>query len=177
MIQFRLRLKEEEFEFLKAMVADEQAPTMQDLVMKLIYYSLRKKYGVEEIDKWKYYEKTKIKQTIYKPSHKIVPVDQKKISHKINPPQNENTSVNKSTINYSDSEENVPFREQLRQSSKQRLKEEQQEDIFTNIDELRLHLQRLTQRDKWEQALHIAQKQDDEMQYELEDFYEAYNAR
>jgi hypothetical protein len=59
MKQIHITLQDELFNIFEELKKENQAKTTNDLIDKLIRYSLRKKYGIIDIEEWPFYEKTK----------------------------------------------------------------------------------------------------------------------
>lgn len=62
MKSLHIRLQDEHFEIFDELIKENQAKSYQELVIKLIDYTLRKKYGIDDVGYWpNYYKKPRRK--------------------------------------------------------------------------------------------------------------------
>lgn len=191
MIDLRIRVEPEYMDFFKALVKENYGKNVQEVVIKLLDTTIRRKFGIDDLRKWPYYEKTKTIKTVFKPNKCLSPAAPKKNEKK--PIPKENTISENEKVHKTETPDNIPtrmksnsIRSQIINSTNSRPKEEDP-DLFTEETKQKLvgtvqHILDYPSSPNWDRLGRILRKNkelfpDEEYHYlksDLEMGYEKY---
>jgi hypothetical protein len=167
MKKINVRFTDEHIEIFKKLINDDQARSNQELIIKLIDFTLRRKYGIDEVKSWYRYKKEDVYEYPY--------ISRKNRKRAKSGALEQTKPIVKQEENKQD-DIDISTRERIKQSQSKRPVETDPE-IFETWEELEETLKTLTNRGKWQEANRIAEKNDYEFEEQLEPFFIAYNER
>jgi hypothetical protein len=164
MKSLHIRIEDEHLSFFQTLIEEKYGKNIQEVVLKLINATIRKKFGIDDIKEWPYYEKTKVKRTIYKP--KVRPTGGT---------TNGKIRQNK-PLQQKDNIKSKQSEKEIERQKQENIPEPKNKYYCKTWFELDRKLKNLTQNDKWEEAYGWATN-NPQFEDELEEFYKEYDKR
>lgn len=172
MKKMTVRFTDDHIEIFKKLIEDDQAGSFQDLIIKLIDTTLNRKYGIVDVKSWYRYKKDDQHEYPY-----ISRKDRKKAkSGLLESIEPQVIQTNNSTQEHEISIK-PPRRSRINQSINERMLIEQNEDVYETWEELNNALISLTNKDKWDEANRIAERNRTDHEEQLTSFFIAYQEK